>query len=148
MKKINITILVIICAAVLLLVATIVLFIIGSRPKTDLSARIIGSIESILNDWEELEQETSSITVTPDMNALYTPESLKKLCKLLGGDDDLQISIYYTNHFNSFNKNGKIIDTKDYVGIPFIDNEGFNIYYYFMVSSNGKVYDIITGPWK
>ena len=35
-------------------------------------------------------------------------------------------------------------DCINYVGIPFIDNEGFNIYYYFMVSSGGKIYDIIT----
>jgi hypothetical protein len=148
LKKKNITLLIIICAAVGLLMATVVLFILSSEPRVNLSSRIIDSIESIMADWEELEQETSKITVTPDMLALYSPESLKKLCRLLGGDDDLQISIYYTNHFNSFNRHGKVIVTNDYVGIPFIDNEGFNIYYYFMVTSNGKVYDIITGPWK
>jgi len=148
MIKKHITLLIIVGFAATLLIAAVVLVFLGTQPKANLSSRIIDSIETILMDWEELGHETASITVTQDMAALYTPESLKKLCRLLGGDDDLQISIYYTNHFNSYNKHGHLIITKDYVGVPFIDNEGFNLYYYFMVTSNGKVYDIVTGSWK
>ena len=148
MKKNQTILFAIIGFAVILLISAWVLFVLGFQPKSNLSTRIIASIESILADWEELEQETSEITVTPDMAALYTPESLSKLCRLLGGDDDLQISMYYTNHFNSFNKNGQIIVAKDYIGVPFVDNEGFNVYYYFRITSSGKVYDIVTGPWK
>jgi len=147
MKKKNLFVLLITAAALILLFISVVLFFLSAKPKENLTTKIIASIESILSDWESLEQETRDITITADMAAIYTPESLKKLCKLMGGDEELQISIYYTNFFNSYNRNGQIITTRDYVGIPFIDNEGYNIYYYFMVSG-GKVYDIITGPWK
>ena len=147
MKKVNMVALIIAASAIILLCVTVILFFLGTKPKENLTIKIIGSIESILADWEALDQDTKPITVTAEMVSIYTPESLVKLSKLLGGDDDLNISIYYTNFFNSYNKEGKVMVTKDYVGVPFIDNEGFNLYYYFMVSG-GKVYDIITGPWK
>lgn len=147
MKKKNIIVLLISASASLLLFVSFILFFLSTSSRETLTTKIVASIDSIMADWESLEQETREITVTADMSAIYTPESLKKLCKLMGGDDDLQISIYYTNFFNSFNRNGQIIVTKDYIGIPFIDHEGYNLYYYFMVSG-GKVYDIITGPWK
>ncbi|MDR2569163.1 MAG: hypothetical protein LBD23_02545 [Oscillospiraceae bacterium] len=144
----NLPVIIISASAILLLAVSVVIFFISSNSKETVTIRIIASIESIIADWEALEHETMNITITPDMNALYTPESLRKLSRLLGGNDDLQISIYYTNIFNSFNRNGHIIVTKNYIGVPFIDNEGYNIYYYFMLSSNGKVYDIISGSWK
>lgn len=147
MKKKSIAVILISASALILLVVSFILFFLSAGPKENLTAKIVASIESIMADWEELEQETSEITVTADMASIYTPESLKKLCKLLGGDDDLQISFYYTNFFNSYNRDGQIIVTKEYIGIPFIDHEGYNLYYYFLVS-RGKVYDIITGPWK
>ena len=147
MKKKHLPVIIISASALILLFISALLFYISSGPKEDLTARIVASIDSILADWEALEQDTRDITVTADMAVLYTPESLKKLCRLLGGDDDLQISVYYTNFFNSLNRNGQVIITKDYVGIPFVDNEGYNLYYYFMISG-GKVFDIITGPWK
>lgn len=147
MKKKNIFALLVSASALILLFVSFILFFLSVRPKETLTAKIVTSIESIMADWESLEEETREITVTEDMAAIYTPESLRKLCKLMGGDDELQISIYYTNFFNSYNRNGQIIVTKDYVGIPFIDPEGYNLYYYFMVSGE-KVYDIVTGPWK
>jgi len=147
MKKKHLPVIIISASALILLFISALLFYISSGPKEDLTARIVASIDSILADWEALEQDTRDITVTADMAVLYTPESLKKLCRLLGGDDDLQISVYYTNFFNSLNRNGQVIIKKDYVGIPFVDNEGYNLYYYFMISG-GKVFDIITGPWK
>ena len=146
MEKINLYLIIIIVSVVLLFVAA-VLFVLATKLDGDISSRVIDSIESVLMDWETLEQETKKITITTDMTTLYTPESLKKLCMLLGGDEELQISMYYTNHFSTFNKNGDIISTNDYIVIPFIDNEGYNLYYYFMLSG-GKVYDIVTGAWK
>lgn|GEM_PF-4107949 len=148
MRTKNLSVILISAFAILLLTVSVVIFIISFNPRNDVTTRIIASIESILADWEALEQETINITVTPDMKALYTPESLRKLSRLMGGDDDLQISVYYTNVFNSFNRSGYIIVTRNYIGIPFIDNEGYNIYYNFMVSGNGKIYDIVSGPWK
>ena len=144
MRRISLSTIIVTVSVIILLSATTILFLLNTKPKEELATRIIDSIESILSDWEALQEDEMNITITADMAAIYTPESLKTLCGLLGGDDDLRISVYYTNCFNSFNRDGKIIVTNDFIGIPFIDNEGFNIYYYFMVSGE-KVYDIGSG---